>query len=130
MTKMTLLVVIAVLGSLLSMVGNIYIEIHELETIEKHTVDVQSIYAFLLPVIDVVLASLMLYLQFDFTKHVYARVCGKMDILFIEFCGDLLDNQITNSKQQEMKSVKTVSSIKETTLTIQQSNFSSSSINL
>ena len=100
MTKMTLLVVIAVFGSILSVIGNIYIEIHEIENIEHHTANIESMWAFLLPVTDMILASFMLYLQFDFTKHVYAKLCTRMDIIFLQFCGDILDKEVTHEQMK------------------------------
>ena len=86
MNKMTLLVVITVIGSILSVIGNIFVEIHELETIAKHTVDVQSMWAFLLPVIDMVVTSFALYLQFNFTEKTYSSICTKLDISFLTLC--------------------------------------------
>ena len=112
MTKMTLLVVIAVFGSILSIIGNIYIEIDEIENIEKHTASLDAMWVFLLPVIDMILASFMLYLQFDFTKHVYKKLCTKMDIIFLQFCGDILDQEMTHEQmkvhreQSEQNSLK------------------------
>merc|ERR1719411_199653 len=85
MTKMTLLVLIAVIGSTISVIGNIYIEIYQLKTIKGQQANIHSMWAFLLPTIDMVLASLMLYLQFDFTKDTYSVLCTKIDILFIQF---------------------------------------------
>jgi len=95
MTKMTLLVIVAVIGSMASMIGNIYVEIISFNTIKRRTP-----WTYLLPVIDMVMSSFMLYLQFDFTKNIYSKICGKVDIYFIEFCGDVLDKNI-NKKQTE-----------------------------
>ena len=86
MNKMTLLVLIAVLSSILSVIGNIFIEIHELTTIAQHTVDVESMYAFLLPVTDMIITSFMLYLQFNFTQNVYATMCYEADKWFLKIC--------------------------------------------
>jgi len=106
MTKMTLLVLIAVIGSTISVIGNIYIEIYQLKTIKGQQANIHSMWAFLLPTIDMVLASLMLYLQFDFTKDTYSVLCTKIDILFIQFCGDLLDKEVTNQRRMNNQKTK------------------------
>merc|ERR1719361_2358215 len=77
-----------------SMIGNIYVEIFN---VSQET----QIWVFLLPVIDMILSSFMLYLQFDFTKTIYASICGKFDIFFIEFCGDLLDKDVDKNLAKE-----------------------------
>ena len=94
MTKMTLLVLVCVCGSMTSMIGNIYVEIFNVSQQTK-------MWVYLLPVIDMILSSFMLYLQFDFTKAIYARICGKFDIYFIEFCGDLLDKDVDQNMSKE-----------------------------
>lgn len=86
MNKMTLLVIISVLSSILSVIGNIFVEIHELETIAEHDVNVQSMWAFLLPVSDMIITSFMLYLQFNFTQNIYSKMCYELDICFLKLC--------------------------------------------
>merc|ERR1719350_364447 len=82
-----------------SMIGNIYVEIFNVATSTK-------MWVFLLPVVDMIISSFMLYLQFDFTKQIYAKMCGKFDIFFIEFCGDLLDKDVDKSNESEEKKKK------------------------
>eukprot|EP01083_Nonionella_stella_P039703 107991_1 len=103
MTKMTLLVLIAVFGSIFSMIANIYIEVIELQTTSQETAHIGTMWANVLPVFDMVLASFMLYLQFDFTKNVYNKMCSKWDILFIQFCGDLLSKKTANEQKDKKK---------------------------
>eukprot|EP01084_Bolivina_argentea_P161520 281166_1 len=83
MNKMGLLVGFAVICSILSLIGNVFIEVHELETIEKHDIDVQSIWAEILPLMDIVITSLMLYLQFNFADKVYRKLLGNVDVLLL-----------------------------------------------
>eukprot|EP01084_Bolivina_argentea_P104852 187730_1 len=104
MTKMTLLVLLSVVGSFISLIGNIYIEIYELQETKKinikqetNVANIQHMWIWLLPVCDMILTSFMLYLQFDFTKEIYAKLCTKCDIMFIQFCGDLLSKNVSNN---------------------------------
>jgi len=93
---------VAVIGSLFTVIGNIYVQIHAMDHVEDDgTADVTAMWGFLLPAFDMTLASLTLYLQFDFTKTLYSKMCTKFDLLFLEICGDLLDNDIS-AKQQKL----------------------------
>lgn len=104
MNKMTLLVVISVLSSILSVVGNIFVEIHELETIQEHTADMGQTWGFMLPVIDVLITSSMLYLQFNFSQDLYSRVCLKCDIWFLRLCLNLNHFWITRKNRKSPSS--------------------------
>eukprot|EP01084_Bolivina_argentea_P184654 318469_1 len=86
MNKLALLVVVAVCSSFLSLIGNVFIEIHELQTIEQHTVDIQSIWAFLLPAMDMIITSFMLFLQFPSAEGVYKNMCFQADAMFLAWC--------------------------------------------
>eukprot|EP01083_Nonionella_stella_P019553 54297_1 len=86
MNKLALLVVVAVCSSFLSLIGNVFIEIHELKTIEQHTVDIQSIWAFLLPAMDMIITSFMLFLQFPSAEGVYKNMCFQADAMFLAWC--------------------------------------------
>ena len=95
MTKMTVLVIVAVIASILSLIGNILIEMNELETMKEHTPNMQQIWLFILPVIDMVITSIcLLYLQFNFTKTFYSKFCTKIDIMFLKLIGSLLKYQM------------------------------------
>jgi len=121
MTKMTLLVVIAVLGSLLSVITNMYWQIYSISHLESGSVSVSSMWGYVAPIADMCLASAMLYLQFDFTKGVYARLCNKMDILLLQICGDLLDQNVQSEQNIKENSKRAVASQTNTVLSIDQS---------
>lgn len=74
--KMTFLVLIAVLVSLLSIVGNI-VTLHS-------QIDILWLYVF--PAADVMTTAFMLYLQFYFTEPLYERVCCKLDTIVLQIC--------------------------------------------
>merc|ERR1719242_327767 len=81
------------------------------------TADVASVWGYMAPIADMCLASAMLYLQFDFTKGVYQRLCNKMDILLLQICGDLLDQNVQtqqNAERVASQTGNTVLSIDET----------------
>eukprot|EP01083_Nonionella_stella_P188879 697226_1 len=86
MNKICLLVIFAVIMSMISCAGNVFIEIRQMKTIEQHDIDIQSLWALLLPLTDIVVTSLMLYLQFKFAKPTYQLICGKMDTLCLKCC--------------------------------------------
>ena len=105
MNKMTLLVIISVFGSILSVIGNIFVEIHELHTIQDHTADMEQMWGFSLPVIDMIITSFMLYLQFNFTQSVYIRVCTKIDVLFLKCCLNINQYWIIKQENHERQKV-------------------------
>eukprot|EP00485_Elphidium_margaritaceum_P002860 CAMPEP_0202698620 /NCGR_PEP_ID=MMETSP1385-20130828/11884_1 /ASSEMBLY_ACC=CAM_ASM_000861 /TAXON_ID=933848 /ORGANISM="Elphidium margaritaceum" /LENGTH=263 /DNA_ID=CAMNT_0049355377 /DNA_START=450 /DNA_END=1241 /DNA_ORIENTATION=- len=88
MNKLSLLMVLTVFVSLFSIVGHLIVELPYLQTNENQTDDihVQQMWAFLLPVVDMVSTSLLLYFQFGFTSKVYNKMCGCLDILFLKLC--------------------------------------------
>eukprot|EP00485_Elphidium_margaritaceum_P005275 CAMPEP_0202699684 /NCGR_PEP_ID=MMETSP1385-20130828/12894_1 /ASSEMBLY_ACC=CAM_ASM_000861 /TAXON_ID=933848 /ORGANISM="Elphidium margaritaceum" /LENGTH=337 /DNA_ID=CAMNT_0049356677 /DNA_START=327 /DNA_END=1341 /DNA_ORIENTATION=+ len=106
MNKMTLLVIAAVLSSFLSLIGNIFIEIHEMETIHQHEIDIASMWAFILPVFDMVITSLMLYLQFTCTHNVYVVLCGKLDMMLMNICMKLIRYVWRSEKQKDEEALK------------------------
>eukprot|EP01083_Nonionella_stella_P281868 959312_1 len=122
MNKLALLVVVAVCSSFLSLIGNVFIEIHELQTIEQHTVDIQSIWAFLLPGMDMVITSFMLFLQFPSAEGTYKTMCFKADAMFLTWC--LKAHAYAVSKEehvdkdaveiQTVTTTSTISSVRET----------------
>merc|ERR1719203_489495 len=90
-----------------SMIGNIYVEIFNVSQSTK-------MWVFLLPVVDMIISSFMLYLQFDFTKVIYAKLCGQFDIYFIEFCGDLLDKDVNDQNVASSAKEKVLSTTNTT----------------
>eukprot|EP01083_Nonionella_stella_P238938 836869_1 len=114
MTKMTILVTFTVLVSVIGVIGNVFIEIQELKYIDKHDITTKALWADVLPVIDIVITSLMLYLQFNFTQTLYRKVLGRFDVWFlrqilkcIEFVWNGRDER-TSSFLVETKSSKTL----------------------
>ena len=112
MNKMCLLVLVAVISSILSVIGNIFIEIHQLNRKEQHATTVIDIWIFVLPVIDMIITSFMLYLQFNFSQNVYAKMCYKPDVLFLRCClnmhGYLLKKM--DSEHQQSVAIDTATS--------------------
>eukprot|EP01084_Bolivina_argentea_P167925 291312_1 len=86
MTKITLLVCFTVFVSVVGVIGNVYIEVQEMKYIEKHDIAVEEIWADILPITDVIITSLMLYLQFNFTHVTYRRIFGRLDVWFLSRC--------------------------------------------
>eukprot|EP01083_Nonionella_stella_P039798 108258_1 len=84
MNKLSVLVLLMVFVSIIGLVGTVFVEIRELERIEGQAIAVQSVWAEILPLMDIVITSFMLYLQFNFTDNVYRFILGKVDVLFLK----------------------------------------------
>ena len=99
MTKMTVLVIIAVFVSFISLIGNKIIKANELKIVKEHIPNIQQIWLFILPVMDMVITSIcLLYLPFNFTKKIYKKLCIKLDVLFLKrMIGKILIHQIKHS---------------------------------
>eukprot|EP01083_Nonionella_stella_P005628 16282_1 len=100
MNKMSLLVLLAVLMSVISVIGNVFIETHLLITIESECLgcDVQFMWAQILPLLDIIITSFMMYLHFHFADRVYQILLGKLDILFLTACLSILKRVIHKPK--------------------------------
>lgn len=102
MTKMTVLVMIAVIVSLTGLIGNILIEVNELQTIKEHTPNREQIWLLILPVMDQVITSIcLLYLQFNFTNGIYSILCSKLDKLCLRIIGKILQCKIRSSTTEQ-----------------------------
>eukprot|EP01083_Nonionella_stella_P184265 668407_1 len=92
MNKMTLLVIIAATASVLTIIGNFIIESvsgfneKDLRVNHEHTttIDHDFIWVFILPALDMVITSFMLYLQFNFTHGTYRILCHCLDTVFLK----------------------------------------------
>eukprot|EP01083_Nonionella_stella_P140092 428837_1 len=91
MNKMTLLVIIAATASVFTIIGNFIIEsvgeFNEKDLRNNHdhsTVDHDLIWVFILPSLDMVITSFMLYLQFNFTHKTYRMLCHCCDSVFLK----------------------------------------------
>ena len=119
MSKMTLLVIVGVIGCALSIFGHILIAIYELNAQPNKAawIILQSL-SILFPIIDRVLASFMLYLQFKQTERVYLQLCGRMDD-YVLLCGlkcvqwRLKRNNIKYDKDINVKTLTTRTSKSE-----------------
>eukprot|EP01084_Bolivina_argentea_P119789 212369_1 len=105
MAKMTSLIIICVLASIFSIYGNLFIELHGINNLHNN---VNTIWTFLLPIIDIIITSFTLYLQFNFVESIYVKLCGVLDtrclkigLRFVKFC----------LKKEELKNVKNTSNI-------------------
>eukprot|EP01084_Bolivina_argentea_P184277 317851_1 len=88
-TKMSVLVIMAVSGSIISTIGTLFIEIYQLNNYETN---LNTIWAFLFPVSDMIITSIcLLYLQFNFTQNTYSSMCTKIDVLFLRCVGNALN---------------------------------------
>merc|ERR1712228_1002388 len=104
MSKMSLLVLFASLTSILGNIGNVFIEIHLLQTIDKFEIDVTLLWAEILPLIDMIVTSFMLYLQFNFTDKTYRALLGHLDTVFLKSCLSVLRYFWFHSKDEEKAS--------------------------
>ena len=86
MIKLTLLILICVLTSVLSVAGNIALKIRWMDRDTATSMDIKMVSLYILPTIDVLTTSLMVYLQFNFAENIYLKICGKMDTVCLR-CG-------------------------------------------
>eukprot|EP01083_Nonionella_stella_P055714 146862_1 len=90
-SRLTVLVIVSAVGSFVTIIGNLVIKTHaifdekDITAEQSHAkFDHDAIWVFVLPVMDIVLTSFMLYLQFDFTKRIYHKMCHCLDHLFLQ----------------------------------------------
>ena len=90
MIKLTVLIMVCVFTSVLSVFGNITLEMRwidpEFNDLDGSTMDIRTVTLYLLPTVDILITSLMVYLQFNFAETVYLKMCGKMDLCCLR-CG-------------------------------------------
>ena len=87
MSKMTLLVMVGVVGCTLSIFGHIFIARYGYQNVQQSTTwMILESFFILFPIIDRLMASFMLYLQFKQTERVYLALCAKMDD-YVLLCG-------------------------------------------
>jgi len=91
MSKMTLLVVIGVIGCMLSILAHVFTAIYEWnnnDDREKANAGwiILHFLSILFPIFDRLMASFMLYLQFKQTESVYLKLCSNMDD-YVLLCG-------------------------------------------
>eukprot|EP00484_Ammonia_sp_Unknown_P016804 CAMPEP_0197043492 /NCGR_PEP_ID=MMETSP1384-20130603/19736_1 /TAXON_ID=29189 /ORGANISM="Ammonia sp." /LENGTH=238 /DNA_ID=CAMNT_0042474799 /DNA_START=623 /DNA_END=1339 /DNA_ORIENTATION=+ len=102
MNKMTFLVLIAVFASVLTIGGNILIELYASRPDDENsTMDFHVLWSDVLPAIDVVITAFMLYLQFNFTAPMYDRLCCKLDAVVLRLCLKLSIYFLKKAEQQK-----------------------------
>eukprot|EP00483_Globobulimina_turgida_P006018 UN06028 len=102
MTKMTLLIVFAVSISMFCVVVIICLHIY------------QSIYIYLIEIIDILVTSVMLYLQFEFSINIYFKLCNKCDLCVLSLCFVFVEYQFNkiHTESSEFISNLSIDSIK------------------
>eukprot|EP01084_Bolivina_argentea_P233435 393177_1 len=103
MSKMSVLVTLCVLMSILGAIGHTIIE---LKMDDDHHIDIDALWLEILHVVDFVVTSLMLYLQFNFTNKMYRFVLGGLDVWFLTNC-----LKLTKYVWQKKETVDTTASI-------------------
>jgi len=95
-TKMCVLVLIAVLCSAFSIGGTVYFEWNQLY--DDH---VQFVWMYILPVIDILITSIcLLYLQFNHTNQIYNVLCTKVDALFVRIIRSFLRAKMKHARNE------------------------------
>eukprot|EP01084_Bolivina_argentea_P264270 447605_1 len=134
MNKMSVLCIVSTIGSFVTIFGTFFVE-YEGNYNKKNIVadihdvhDPKAIWIFVLPALHMFIASLILYLQFNFSHAVYRKVFKYLDIMFLKcmlavitywwntedndekHASFIVDNNKNNKQMAELQTKSTVTS--------------------
>jgi len=121
-TKMSVLVSLAVSSSVLSVAASIYFQCQQLNVVHHgmsaltaieldhdtatlytyHSISMQWIWALLLPAVDIMMTAVcLLYLQFNYTNRVYGVLCARVDVCFLKAVGAFIRCKMKHTKRTD-----------------------------